>query len=130
MKPYPVELRERIVKLYAAGDISIRKLADRFVVSKGFVQKMLKQQQAQGHVNPGKQGGHMKGELDGQGSALVAMVEAHPDATLSEYCQYWGEQYAQWVSLSTMCRALQKAALTRKKRPSAARKRPPSGCKS
>ncbi len=43
------------------------------------------------------------------------MVEKYPDATLDEYCEYWGETYAQWVSSSTMCRALQTEQLTRKK---------------
>jgi transposase len=130
MKPYPIELRERIITIYEGGNISIRKLAERFAVSKGFVQKMLKQQQEEGHVNPGKQGGHMKGVLDGREADLAAMVEEHLDATLAEYCEYWGEKYDQWVSPSTMCRALQKAQLTLKKRPYAARKPRPTGYKS
>jgi len=43
MKPYSSELREKIVKIYEQGDISIRKVAARLDVSKGFVQKNLKQ---------------------------------------------------------------------------------------
>ena len=42
MKPYSIELRERIVKIYEQGDTSIRKVVARFDVSKGFVQKILK----------------------------------------------------------------------------------------
>ena len=75
---------------------------------------MLKQQQLVGHLQPGKQGGGMKRELAGLEPQLAEMVEQYPDATLSEYCEYWGETYQQWVSLSTMCRALQKMSLTRK----------------
>jgi len=116
MKPHPLELRERIIRIYAEGNTSIRKLAERFAVSKGFVQKMLNQQQEKGHVNPGQQGGHMKGFLEGREADLVAMVEEHQDATLAEYCEYWGEHHSQWVSPSTMCRALQKARLTLKKK--------------
>ena len=115
MKPHPIELRERIIRIYAEGNTSIRKLAERFAVSKGFVQKMLNQQQEKGHVQPGKQGGHMQGVLKGREAELGAMVEQHQDATLAEYCEYWGEKYSQWVSPSTMCRALQKARLTLKK---------------
>lgn len=47
---------------------------------------------------------------------IAAMVELYPDATLLEYCEYWGETYNHWVSTSTMCRALQKQKLTLKKR--------------
>jgi transposase len=39
MKPYSSEFREKIVKIYEEGDTSIRKVAARFDVSKGFVQK-------------------------------------------------------------------------------------------
>jgi transposase len=44
------------------------------------------------------------------------MVEQHPDATLLEYCEYWGKTDNHWVSTSTMCRVLQKQKLTLKKR--------------
>jgi len=114
MKPYSVDFREKIVKAYAQGNTSVRKVAARFEVSKAFVQRMLKQQQLVGHLQPGKQGGGMKRELAGLEPQLAEMVEQYPDATLSEYCEYWGETYQQWVSLSTMCRALKKMSLTRK----------------
>ncbi|WP_242722377.1 helix-turn-helix domain-containing protein [Microcoleus vaginatus] len=48
MKPYSIEFREKIVEIYEQGDISIRKLAARFDVSKGFVQKILKPKQTTG----------------------------------------------------------------------------------
>jgi hypothetical protein len=43
---------EKIVKIHEQGDTSIRKVAARFDVSKGFVQKILKQKQTTGHVQP------------------------------------------------------------------------------
>ncbi|WP_242717821.1 helix-turn-helix domain-containing protein [Microcoleus vaginatus] len=60
MKPYSSDFGEEIVKIYAQGDTSIRKLATRFEVSKGFVQKILKHKQTTGHVQPRKQGGSPK----------------------------------------------------------------------
>lgn len=116
MKAYSIDFREKIVKAYAQGNTSIRKVASRFDVSKALVQKLLKQQKTQGHVQPGKQGGTIKSELDGYETQLALMVELDPDATLSEYCEYWGETHNQWVSTSTMCRALKRQLLTRKKR--------------
>lgn len=58
----------------------------------------------------------MKGELDGAETQLATMVEKYPDATLLEYCEYWGEAHNQWVSTSPMCRALQKQKLPLKKK--------------
>jgi len=123
MKPYSIDFREKVVKAYEQGNTSIRKLATRFDVSKAFVQRLLKQKKIKGHVQPGKQGGTMKSELDGYSSQLAEMVEKYPDATLSEYCEYWGESHNQWVSTSTMCRTLQRQQLKLKKRRYAALKR-------
>ena len=122
MKAYSIDLREKIVKAYEQGDTSVRKVADRFGVAKSFVQKLLSMKKTQGHVEPRQQGGVMKGELDGYSAQLAAMVEKYPDATLLEYCEYWGTTYNHWVSTSTMCRALQKQKLTLKKRHYAAAK--------
>ena len=116
MKAYSIDLRKKIVKAYEEGDTSIRKVAQRFGVAKSFVQKLLLMNKTQGHVKPRKQGGALKGELDEDKELLAAMVEEYPDATLWEYCEYWGTTYDRWVSKSTMCRALQKQELTQKKK--------------
>jgi transposase len=46
---------------------------------------------------------------------LLRGYEKYPDATLWEYCEYFGETYDKWVSNSTMCRSLKKQQLTLKK---------------
>ena len=130
MKAYSMDFREKVVKAYERGDTSIRKLAAKFDVSKAFVQRLLKQKQLTGHVQPQKQGGSIKSELHEYSTQLIQMVEQHPDFTLVEYCEYWGETYKQWVSTSTMCRALKKQQLTRKKRRYAALKQQRRECKS
>ncbi len=116
MKAYSIDLREKIVQTYEQGNTSVRKVADKFGVTKSFVQKLLLMKKTEGHLKPRRQGGTIKGELDGYFVQLAAMVEQYPDATLSEYCEYWGTTYNNWVSTSTMCRALQKQQLTLKKR--------------
>jgi transposase len=115
MKAYSIDLRQKIVKVYEQGQTSIRKVAAQFDVSKAFVQKLLKQKQTLGHIQPQKQGGHLKSVLSASRNQLAEMVEKYPDATLSEYCEYWLEQYKQSVSPSMMCRELQKLELPRKK---------------
>lgn len=74
MKPYSIELREKIVKIYEQGDTSIRKVAARKDVSKGFVQKILKQKQTTGHVEPKKQRGSPKSVLHSRTTELTQMV--------------------------------------------------------
>lgn len=120
MKPYSIDFREKIVKAYEKGNTSIRKVAAQFEVSKAFVQKLLKQKQATGKVQPQKQGGNNKSVLSFRRTQLIELVEKYPDATLVEYCEYWLEQYKQVVSPSMMCRELKHLNLTRKKRLSAA----------
>jgi transposase len=116
MKPYSVDFREKIVNAYQAGNISIRKLAANFAVGKAFVQKMLKQHKEEGHVNPGKQGTKKRSVLADSSTQLIELVAKYPDATLSEYCEYWQDLYGQIISPSMMCRELQKLNLTRKKK--------------
>lgn len=116
MRPYSIDFREKVIKAYEQGDTSIRKLATRFDVSKAFVQRLLKQKKMKGHVQPEKQGGSLKSALHGHAVQLAKMVEQYPDATLSEYCEHWGETHGSWVSTSTMCRALKKQQLTLKKK--------------
>lgn len=130
MKPYSVDLREKIVNAYDRGDTSVRKVAVQFGVAKSYVQKLLQLKKTQGHLEPQKQGGAMKGKLDEYGCELAAMVQSYPDATLAEYCEYFGEQYQVWVCASVMCCALQKQQLTRKKRRYAVAKRTQSEFKS
>src|SRR4028119_1333303 len=117
MKPYSIELREKIVKIYEQGDTLIRKVVARFDVSKGFVQKILKQKQTTGHIQPRKQGGSLKSVLHSRTTEVTQMVEKYPDSTLSEYCEYWLRNYNEAVSPSMMCRELHKQNLTRKKKP-------------
>ncbi|WP_445242771.1 hypothetical protein [Microcoleus sp. S28C3] len=60
------------------------KVAARFDVSKGFVQKILKQKQTTGRVQPRKQGGSLKSVLNSRRTKFTLMVEKYPDSTLSE----------------------------------------------
>jgi transposase len=116
MKSYSVDLREKIVNAYERGGTSVRKVSVQFGVAKSYVQKLLNLKKTQGHLEPKKQGGAMKGKLDDYSRELGEMVKSYPDATLSEYCEYFGEKYQVWVCVSVMWAALEKQGLTRKKR--------------
>ncbi len=50
MKSYSVELREKIVAAHIQKNISIRKVANIFPISKSLVQKLVKQQRDEGNL--------------------------------------------------------------------------------
>jgi transposase-like protein len=81
MKAYSIEFRKKIVKAYEKGDTSVRKVAQRFDVSKAFVQKILKHKQTTGHLQPKKPGGSLKSVLHSSTTKLIEMVEKYPDST-------------------------------------------------
>lgn len=81
MKACSIDLREKIVQPYEHGNTSVRKVAFNFGAIKSFVQKLLLIKKKEGHVEPKKQGGAVKGELDGYDVQLAAMVEKYPDKT-------------------------------------------------
>ncbi len=114
MKPYSLDLRERVVNAIENGDSSVRKAAQRFAVSKSCVERWVRQKRTQGHVVPRKQGGSVSRVMADR-DQLVAIYEKQPDATLAEYCELLADAIGLWVSQSTMCRVFQRLNLPRKK---------------
>lgn len=119
MKPYSLDLREKIVSAIEKGDSSVRKVSLRFGVGKNFVQKLVTQKRTQGHLLPGKQGGSMVSPIMKYKAQLMAIFEKQNDATLAEYCELLFDETGLWVSQSTMCRTFQRLGLPLKKKRSA-----------
>lgn len=115
MTIYSTDLRERVVRAYEKGDGSIRQLARRYQISKNTVQAWLERKRSTGVVTPLLAKGGKVSQLVGVEEHLEAMVQAHPDYTLAQYCQTWLEHQGVAVVESTMCRWLQQRALTLKK---------------
>lgn len=115
MKPYSLDLREKIISTYEAGNTSIRQVAERFQVSKTTVQALIKRKQATGTLEPARATGGKASQLAGYAQDIAEMVERHQDYTLAEYCEYWQDKTGVRVSESAMCRFLQKQQLTIKK---------------
>jgi transposase len=116
MKPYSMDLREKIVSVIEKGDSSVRKVAQRFSVSKNSVQRLATQQRTDGHVAPRQQGGAMVSPVMAYKAQLLRIVEQQTDATLAEYCELLFAETGLWVSQSTMCRTFQRLNLPRKKK--------------
>ena len=115
MKAYSIDLREKIISAIEEDDSSVRKVAQRFSVSKNFVQKLVTQKRTKGHITPGKQGGSMVSPVMKYKAQVIAIFEKHNDATLAEYCELLYDRTGLWVSQSTMCRTFQRLKLPRKK---------------
>jgi len=116
MKPYSLDMRQKIINSYEAGNTSIRKVAARFQVSKSTVQELLKRKRETGELFPRQAKGGKPSQLLGQEQQIKEMVAEHPDYQLAEYCEYWEEKTGVRLSESAMCRFLQKQQLTMKKK--------------
>ncbi len=115
MKAYSVDLRQKIIETYKNKEGSIRGVAERFKVSRSFVQKLLKQHQQMGSLAPLPHGGGTPPKLTDYVLEIEKLLEEKNDATLPELCQNLKEVAGISVSPSTLCRFLQKLNLTRKK---------------
>ena len=91
MQALSMDLRERIVSAYAAGEGSHAVLAARFSVSKAVVGKLVRQQREQGTLEPQL---HLRGrKLAITGEKLAQLQQHlvdHPDATLAERIEALG----------------------------------------
>jgi transposase len=117
MGPYSVDLRQRIVDAYRNGEGSMREMADRFTVALSTVQEYLKRERATGSVAPRPHGGGRISKIDEAGSQhLRALVDEKNDRTLDDLIELLERRTCARVSRPTMCRALQRLGLTRKKR--------------
>jgi len=109
MQPYSIDFRKKIIEVRHQEGISIRKLAQRFRVAKSFIQKLLKQDEETGHLEPQPQGGSPPPKVGKeQLITLIEIMENHNDATLEELCDLLEQQTGVRVSRATMGRITQK----------------------
>ena len=116
MKAYSLDLRQRVVSAYEAGETTIQEVAGRFSVGATFVKKMLRQKRLHGSVEPPARGGGKPRALTAKHlKALQRWLREEPDLTLRELQQkMWSEQGKQ-VSPATLGKVLAEEKLTRKK---------------
>lgn len=116
MKPYSIDLRNKIIEIWKKENISIRKLAERFGVSKNFIQKLLKKYQETGDVKPLPQGGSPPSKLNSeQLVTLLELMEKNKDATLEELSELLEKVTGVKLGKSTIGRISQKFNLSLKK---------------
>jgi len=124
MKPYPLELRQRIVEAVDQQYNTVEEVAEIFGVTERYIYKLLKLRREVGDLSPQPPGGGAKAKLDEQMLLRLAeLVAEFPDATLDELRELLRRRCRVEVSTNTVWRGLEKIAFPLKKRPGAPGKR-------
>ena len=117
MKPFSNDLRGRIVAVYEETEWSYPQVAARFQVSESSVRRFVKHWRDTGSVEPRPAANGRRSKIDAVGVAvLTEVVKTYVDASQAELCDLLAGATGTLVSQPTICRALQRARLTRKKR--------------
>jgi transposase len=115
---YSIDLRKKIISAWQGKEDSQRGLARRFKVSFSFIKNLLRQYQETGEITPKKQGGDQRSKLkEKEQELLKKIVEENNDIYLREIQSTIQEKTGIEVSVSSLCRTLQKLELRRKKKP-------------
>jgi transposase len=117
---YSMDLRTRVLKDSEAG-LSSKELAERYHVSRAWVDALKQRQRETGSIEPHKQTKFRGRVLAGQEERLAALVAARPDATLAEL----REALRTSAGVATVWRELDRLQLTVKKNASRRRTTPP-----
>jgi transposase len=126
MKPYSQDLRDRIITALEARTATQRAIAERFCVSTAFVEKLWQRWRRSGSSAAKSHAGGRQGALTDHLELLRSEVAKQPDATLAELRDRLVAAQGPRVSSATICRALQRLRLPRKKSPSTPRSETPS----
>lgn len=121
-RPYSMDLRERVLRAVAAGEASLSAIARHYEVSLHAVRCWVARDHSEGHCAPRPHGRGFRSVLDDDdGAVLRALVAERNDATLAEYAAAFAARTGEPVSVSSVCRALQRHGLVLKKRASGRR---------
>jgi transposase len=113
MRPYSLDLRERVAAAVDHHEGSIRRIARIFRVSTSFIVRLLQRRRAVGTLDPEPHGGGAPPALGpGDRERLAELIREQPDATLEQLKQRGGFT----CSLKTLWLALERQGLTRKKK--------------
>ena len=114
---YSEDLRKCIIKANEEEKQSVRQLAQRFHVGKSFVGQLIQRYKETESYAAKPHGKGKKPQIGAEDlNWLKAKVIEKNDITLEELCRMLESDRDIKVSLPTMCRALQKIGLTRKKK--------------
>ncbi len=116
---YSVDLRERVVAAFDAGDMTDEEVAELFRVGEATVHRWKRLKRETGSLVPRPpRGGGMPPRVARERYDLVRqMLREEPDLTIEETAWEFHRRTGRSVSPAAMGRTLKKLGLTRKKRP-------------
>jgi len=114
MRAYSQDLRQQVLRAVDDGK-SRAEIMDLFQVSRATIKRYMKQRRETGTVLPRP----IPGLPSKKGAALQmgvqALLEAHPEASQQDYCQWWEAEHGMRVSRASMSRAIHALGWMRKK---------------
>ena len=117
MKPYSIDLRQKVLDAHLKNQTSIREIAEKFGVSDSFVRKLLKRHQETGGIEPKPHSGGASAKLTEEHYVLVeSMIAENNNITIVVLCKQIEAKTGIRVSVTTMCRILQKLKLGKNKK--------------
>jgi transposase len=108
MKPYSMDLRERVIAACDAGQ-QTKEVAKTFKVSPAWVRRLKQHRRERGDIIPRNGGGSRGRKFDR--ARLAELVQEDPDATLVQLRDRLGVKVTPW----SICKALKELKLTFKK---------------
>ena len=118
MRAYSQEVRQQVLRAVDEG-IPRAEIIERYQVSRATIKRYLKQRRQEGNVLPRPIPGRPPRKKAALRMGVQALLEAHPEASQREYCQWWETEHGMQVSRSWMSRTIHDLGWMRyrKKRP-------------
>jgi transposase len=113
MRAYPQDLRQQVLRAVDEG-ISRVQIMDLFQVSRATIKRYVKQRRETGTVLPRPIPGRPSKKGVALQMGIQALLEAHPEASQQEYCQWWEAEHGMQVSRASMSRAIHAMGWVRK----------------
>ena len=117
MRPYSIDLRQRVLDAYQAGEGSMKAIAARFDVSVGFIKNLRRLHATTGSLEPRPHRVGRPRAIDARGeAALLELLAERNDRILRELVTLLQERYAIRSSITSVHAALARMGVSRKKR--------------
>lgn len=116
--PLSDDLRAQIIRFFENhDDYTQQEIADEFGISRSCVEKLLQRWRATGSSAALPHAGGRVSALQAHEARLKELVAAQPDCTLTELREQLAQERQLALHESSICRALQRLRLPRKKSP-------------